>query len=101
VAPHREVAVVVEQETSRATRERLAELGATIHVSPSDRAEMAAAVQTTGAVIGGGPSGRPWFPTPLPCPDGLRTVALLLTVLSQSDWSTSEATEMRIRNANC
>jgi phosphomannomutase len=89
-------AVVVEQEASAATRVRLVELGATLHESSSERAEMAAAVQTTGAVVGGGPSGRVWFSTPLPCPDGLRTVALLLTVLSQSDWSTSEALEMLI-----
>jgi phosphoglucosamine mutase len=92
----REVSVVIEQETSPATRARLADLGATVHVSTSDRAEIAAAVQTTGAAFGGGPSGRVWFPTPLPCPDSLRTVALLLTVLSQSDWSASEATEMLI-----
>jgi phosphomannomutase len=96
VASRREVAVVVEQETSTSTRARLAELGATIHVSSAERAEMAGAVQTTGAVVGGGPSGRVWFATPLPCPDGLRTVALLLTVLIQSDWSTSEALEMII-----
>ena len=56
---------------------------------------MAAAVQTTGAIVGGGPSGRVWFATPLPCPDGLRTVALLLTLLSQSDWSASEALELK------
>jgi phosphomannomutase len=71
----------------------LVEVGAQLHVSTPQRAEMAAALQATGAIVGGGPSGRLWFSTPLPCPDGLRAVALLLTVLSQSDWSTSEAVE--------
>ena len=50
------------------------------------RADMAAAMCQHGAIFGGGPSGRFWTPAgDIPLPDALRTLTLLLVLLSRDD----------------
>ena len=47
---------------------------------------MAAAMRDQHAVLGGGPSGRYWHAVGrLPLPDALRTLTLLLVLLSRDD----------------
>lgn len=55
-------------------------------MSNARRADMAVAMRTKGALLGGGPSGRFWFPVAgVPLPDGLMVVTRLLVLLSRSD----------------
>jgi len=84
-------AVIVERETSPSVRSRLEAWGGVCHESSAERSEMAAAMLATRAVLGSGPSGRCWFAGALPCPDAARLLALLLTILSQHDWTLAEA----------
>jgi phosphomannomutase len=51
---------------------------------------MHAAMSARDAALGGGPSGRYWYGARPPLADGLRTLSLLLTILSQSDRPLSE-----------
>jgi phosphomannomutase len=83
-------AVVVEQGTSEAVVTTLQGGGAKVVRSGALRSQIHEAMVANSAVCGGGPSGRIWIGAPLPCPDALRTLALFLTVLSQSDRSLSE-----------
>jgi phosphomannomutase len=73
--------------TSQTTIERLEQLGGTpVVLGGIRRAEMAAAMQTSGAILGGGPGGRFWhLVAGIPLPDALMTVTRLLERLSQSD----------------
>ncbi len=82
--------IVLEQDTPAAIQDLLHGLGAQVTLSGSLRAEMDAALRASGSFLGGGPSGRFWYASPLPLPDGLKTLALLLTILSQSDRPLSE-----------
>ena len=107
--------VVLETETSRAVIDRLGQFGMQIATSSPRRADMYAAMRQSGAVLGGGPSGRFWHveaglpgtvpifvsakmglspltPTQagLPLCDALMTVTRLLMLLSQSDEPFSE-----------
>ena len=47
-------------------------------------------MRSSGAVVGGGPSGRFWYASSPPAPDALLTLSLLLAILSQSDRGISE-----------
>jgi len=48
------------------------------------------AMREHGAMAGGGPSGRLWFGGEAPAADILKALALLLTIMSQSDRSLCE-----------
>lgn len=82
--------IVVEREMSPRVVDALRGCGATVVTSGHLRSQMHEAMTQSAALCGGGPSGRYWFGAPLPCPDALRTLALILTVLSQSDRPLSE-----------
>lgn len=84
-------AVIVEQNACTAAAERLAAAGARVARSDASRADMHAAMDARGAAVGGGPSGRYWYGGRPPIADGLRSLTLLLTILSQSDRPLSEA----------
>jgi phosphomannomutase len=77
--------MVVEVQTSSATIERLSSAGAKVVRSESSRAAMDAAMREHQAIFGGDGSGRFWFGSQPPMPDGLKTLSLVLTILSQSD----------------
>jgi phosphomannomutase/phosphoglucomutase len=77
--------IVVEAETSSATIEQLSSAGAKVVRSESSRAAMDAAMREHQAIFGGGASGRFWFGSQPPMPDGLKSLSLVLTILSQSD----------------
>ncbi|HVW37156.1 MAG TPA: hypothetical protein VHB99_07615, partial [Pirellulales bacterium] len=78
-------AIVVEQETTSETTDNLTSAGAKVVRSESSRAAMDAAMREHQAIFGGGASGRFWFGSQPPLPDGLKTLSLVLTILSQSD----------------
>ena len=86
-----EVAVVVEDDTSAATVALLAAAGAKVVSIDSSRAAMDAAMREHQAILGGGASGRFWHGGRPPVADGLRTLSLVLTILSQSDRPFSSA----------
>lgn len=101
--------IAVEQQTRTHCRRAIERAGGKVLSSGACRAAMARAMRESGAVFGGGPSGRLWFgrnevagyvamtlgcadPTPesLPCPafpaaDALASLTLLLVLLSRSD----------------
>jgi len=77
--------IVVEQETNSATIDRLSAAGAKVVCSAASRSAMDAAMREHQAIFGGGASGRFWFGNQPPIPDGLKTLSLVLTILSQSD----------------
>ncbi len=83
--------VVVEDGASPALAEKIATWGGQVVRSPAGRAEMAAAMRTHGAILGGGPTGRCWYPVAgAVLPDALRTLTLLLVLLSRDDRRLSE-----------
>ncbi len=78
--------IVLEEGTPAATDEAIRAAGGQVVFSAPRRAQMAAAMRARGGLLGGGPSGRLWYDCDgLPLADGLRTVSLLLVLLSQSD----------------
>ncbi|MEX0937197.1 MAG: hypothetical protein WDZ59_05000 [Pirellulales bacterium] len=63
------------------------------------RQQMAEAMLRHGAVFGGGPSGGFWYAESYGAPDSLRTLALLLQALSQSDRTLSQVVAASIFDA--
>jgi phosphoglucomutase/phosphomannomutase/phosphoglucomutase len=93
---HPQRAVVLEQETPAAVAQAIRAAGARAVFSSARRAEMAAAMREHAALLGGGASGRLWHDhNGLPLPDALRTLSLLLVLLSQSDRPLSEVLDRR------
>ncbi len=82
--------VVVEDTTHNWISKRLLDRGGRVHCTVPSREASFAALRTTNAVLGGGPSGRFWFAESSPTIDALRALAVLLTTLSQSDRHLSE-----------
>ncbi|MBN2474113.1 MAG: hypothetical protein JXB62_05875 [Pirellulales bacterium] len=83
--------VVLETGTDLATARRIEALGGQVARADTRRAAMERAMREQGAIFGGGPSGRFWYADGgLALPDALRTLTLLLVVLSQSDRRLSE-----------
>lgn len=83
-------AVVLEHGASAYAEQRLAATGARVVRSSASRAAMHDAMRHSNALLGGGPSGRFWHRCQGPTADGLETLSLLLTTLSQSDRHVSE-----------
>lgn len=87
------VSIVLERETPADVARALERLGAGIVTAASRRSAMAEAVERRRALLGGGASGRVWYPIVegdlpaerRPAADALDTLARLLEVLSQSD----------------
>ena len=78
--------VVLEEGTSPAVVRRLEQLGFGVVGGGVRRADMAAAMQRVGAMLGGGVSGRFWHvESGVPLPDGLMTITQLLKLLSRTD----------------
>ncbi len=83
--------IVLEKGTPAAVAEAIRAADSRVVFCGARRAEVAAAMQQHGAVLGGGPSGRLWYDVDtVPLPDALRTLTVLLVVLSQSDRPLSE-----------
>jgi phosphomannomutase len=88
--------IVLEERNAAELAEAIRAAGGRVVLSGARRAEMAAAVQAHGGLLGGGPSGRLWYDSDgLPLPDALRTLTLLLVLLSQSDRPLSEVLDDR------
>ena len=79
--------VVLEEAASPGVAGQIAALGARVETSECSRAAMDRAMRRHEALLGGGPSGRTWHRVGEgpPLPDGLRTISLLLRILSRSD----------------
>ncbi len=82
--------LALERSASPRLEAALASLGVNVVRGEPSRQAMSQAMTAIGAVLGGGPSGRIWFPGPPPAADSLWTVSLLLSLLSQSDRALSE-----------
>jgi phosphomannomutase len=87
---HPQAAVVLEPGTSAAVAEAIRSWGGQAVFGSATRAAMAEAFRRTDAVLGGGPSGRLWHALGHPSADALRTLTLLLSLLSRSDRPFSE-----------
>ena len=88
---HCDGAVIVEEGTSPTLAAKIAAAGGRPVGSAATRAVMAAAICEQHAVLGGGPSGRYWHAVGrLALPDALRTLTLLLVLLSRDDRPVSE-----------
>jgi phosphomannomutase len=91
LSEHPQRAVVLEEAAPPAVAEAIRAAAGRVVFSDPRRAEMAAAMREHGGLLGGGPSGRLWYDSDgLPLPDALRTLSLLLVLLSQSDRPLSE-----------
>jgi phosphomannomutase len=77
--------IVVEADTPPGIVKALRDAGASVTVAGPGRADMDEAMRASAVLLGGGPSGRFYFPGRFPAIDALHVLALLLTVLSQSD----------------
>lgn len=77
--------LVLERERSARLQRVLAPSGARTVRGGSTRQATFDAFHRSGAVFGGGPSGRFWYSGDAAAPDALLTLSLLLTILSQSD----------------
>ena len=84
--------VIVESGTSPALAGKITALGGrAVAADSAARAAMAAAMRQHDALLGGGPSGRLWHAVGrLPLADALRTLTLLLVLLSRDDSPLSE-----------
>ncbi|MBI3840045.1 MAG: hypothetical protein HY288_19150 [Planctomycetia bacterium] len=82
--------LVLEREAQAEFDAALASLGARAIRSDSTRQAMCEAMHGSGAVFGGGPSGRFCFSGSPAAPDVLLTISLLLTILSESDRTLSD-----------
>jgi phosphomannomutase len=66
--------------------EWIIDAGGEVVVAGATRSEMFTAARQSGAVLGGGPSGRYWFAcSAVPLADALCAVSLLLAILSKTD----------------
>ncbi len=71
-------AVVAEHATAPRSLAAIQAAGIGLTLSAPQREPMFRAIRETGSAIGGGPSGRFWFPGPSPAPDALAMLAWLL-----------------------
>jgi phosphomannomutase len=87
---HPGAAIALEPATSAQLRVRLAEFDARLAPGEATRERMHERMHASGALLGGGASGRYWYAGPPPLADALFTLSLLLAILSQSDAPLSE-----------
>jgi len=90
IESHPGAAFVLEHETNASLAKRINAAGGHVAFSDPARAAMDNAMREHGAMAGGGPSGRLWFGGEAPAADILKALALLLTIMSQSDRSLCE-----------
>jgi phosphomannomutase len=90
LAEHPQAELVLEENCHPQFVALLQTAGARVHRSCAVREAMADRLRTTGALAGGGPSGRVWFHDHRPAADALKMLTLLLNILSQSDRDFSE-----------
>ncbi len=83
-------AIVIEPPVPLPLAQALGELGARAIPGGATREAMAATIQSSEALLGGGASGRFWFGARPAAPDSLMALSLLLALLSQSDRPFSE-----------
>ncbi len=95
---HPGAAFVLERRANPSVAERIIGAGGRASFSEPVRAAVHDAMREHGALAGGGPSGRLWFGGDIPAADALKALALLLTVLSQSDRPLSEAVRDQARS---
>ncbi|MEX0675613.1 MAG: hypothetical protein WD063_00960 [Pirellulales bacterium] len=82
--------VVLEPAAGIEPQRALGRLGARVSRADVTRQGMCERMESTGALVGGGASGRYWFSGPPPMPDALLSLSLLITILSRSDRPLSE-----------
>ena len=82
--------IVLERDTPDDVGEAILDAGGSVVAAGPTRAEMAACLRDRGGHLGGGPSGRYWTTSPLPVADALKTLSILLNILSTSDAPLSE-----------
>jgi phosphomannomutase len=90
MADHPQAGIVLEPGTSATVVEAIHGWGGQAVFGSATRAGMAATLVRTEALLGGGPSGRFWYAVGHPSADALRTLTLLLALLSRSDRPFSE-----------
>jgi len=83
-------AVVLEQESLPETAETLTRRGARVAFAAATRQAAFAALSASGAILAGGASGRCFLGGDPPAADALRTLSLLLPLLSRTDRTLSE-----------
>jgi hypothetical protein len=88
---HARAAVVLEDGSSSHVRTGIERAGGHVVKAGRTREEVQAHGAESGAIVGGGPSGRLWYAAPTAGTDALRTLAWLLVILSQSDRPLSQA----------
>ena len=84
--------VALEESTPQQVAEAIRAMGGRVVLSSPRRAEMERAMREHEGLLGGGPSGRLWYPGGQThfAADALVTITLLLQLLSQSDRPLSE-----------
>jgi phosphomannomutase len=82
--------VALEPEAGDELAQALVARGARVERSGPTRQSLCQRMQSSGATVGGGPSGRFWSSGPPPAPDALLSLCLLVALLSQSDRPLSE-----------
>jgi phosphomannomutase len=82
--------IALEGEVAAATASAIERLGGQVVTAGPTRQAMFQRMESSGAVLGGGPSGRVWFCGPPPVADALAALGLLASLLSQSDRPLSE-----------
>ena len=87
--PHR--SVVIEDASCES---RITQLGGVPVHSGGTRSEIDQAMRTSDALLAGGPSGRFCYTEHIPSADALKTLTLLLGILSQSDRRLSEVVDL-------
>ncbi len=89
-------AIVLEAGASDDLKRFLERLGAHACSAAATRQAVSEQMQATAAILGGGASGRCWFPGPAAVPDALATLTLLLSQLSETDRPLSEVLDASV-----
>jgi phosphoglucosamine mutase len=77
--------IVVEPTASAKLQRALERLGARVCGGEATRQAMCERMQSSGALVGGGASGRYWYSGPPAMSDALWSLSLVVSILSQSD----------------
>ena len=85
--------IAVESSTSPRVIQAISLAGGSATESSPTREAMDIAMRTSGALLGGGPSGRIWHREAVPAADALKTLTMLLAILSKSDAPLSQVVD--------